>query len=154
MQRLLIGVIGASRATARGCDRARQVGRLIALGGAVLVCGGLGGVMTAACQGACEVGGETLGLLPGGDPCEANPFVTLAVPTNMGHARNIIIAHTARALIAIEGEYGTLAEMAIALKLGRPVIALDSWPSLPGIIHAGSAEEAVQLAFARLGKCH
>ncbi|MEZ4600325.1 MAG: TIGR00725 family protein [Syntrophotaleaceae bacterium] len=150
MQKLLIGVIGASRCTERGYAMAREVGRLLAAKGAVVVCGGLDGIMEAACRGCLEAGGETLGILPGGDPAAANPYVTLAVPTNMGHARNVIIAHTARALIAIEGEFGTLSEMAIGLKLGRPVIALGSWPGIDGVLQVSSPEEAVGQAFERL----
>jgi uncharacterized protein (TIGR00725 family) len=147
MQKLLIGVIGASRCSARGYEWAREIGRLVAEKGAVVVCGGLKGIMEAACRGCLEAGGETLGILPGGDPADANPYVTMAVPTSMGHARNVIIAHTARALIAVEGEYGTLSEMAIGLKLGRPVIALGSWTGIDGVIQVSSPHEAVSQAF-------
>ena len=146
MRKTIIAVIGAGQVGEEGYATAREVGRCIAESGAVLVCGGLSGVMEAACRGCVEAGGEALGILPGGEAATANPYVTLAVPTNMGHARNVIIAHTAQALIAVEGEYGTLSEMAIALKLGRPVVALNSWPGLVGAIEAASAEEAVALA--------
>jgi uncharacterized protein (TIGR00725 family) len=145
----MIGVIGASRPSGAGYAAAFEVGRLIARQGGVLVCGGLGGVMEAASRGCSEQGGLVLGILPGPEPEQANPFVTLAVPTNMGHARNVIIAHTARALIAVEGAFGTLSEMAVALKLGRPVIALDSPYDLPGLIRVASPEEAVRAAFAK-----
>jgi hypothetical protein len=151
MQKILIGVIGAADCSPEGYRLAREVGRRIAEGGAWVVCGGLQGVMEAACRGCVEAGGEAIGILPGGDPASANPYVTLAVPTNMGHARNVIIAHAARALIAVEGEYGTLSEMAIALKLGRLVIALNSWPDITGVICADSAEEAVGRALALVG---
>jgi len=146
MRKTIIAVIGAGKVGEDGYATAREVGRRIAESGAVLLCGGLSGVMEAACRGCVEAGGEALGILPGGEAATANPYVTLAVPTNMGHARNVIIAHTAQALIAVEGEYGTLSEMAIALKLGRPVVALNSWPGLDGAIEAASAEEAVALA--------
>lgn len=146
MRKTIIGVIGAGQVSESGYAAAREVGRRIGEGGAVLVCGGLSGVMEAACRGCSEVGGEALGLLPGGDAAMANPYVTLAVPTNMGHARNVIIAHTAQVLIAVEGEYGTLSEIAVALKLGKPVIALDSWPGIEGVIEAGSAKEAAAIA--------
>lgn len=146
-QRALIGVIGASECSEAGYESARKVGELIALGGAGVVCGGLFGIMEAVCRGCVEAGGEAIGILPGGDAATANPFVTLAIPTNMGHARNIIIAHTARVLIAVEGRLGTLSEIAIGLKLGRPVIALQGWPELEGVIHVASAEEAVARAF-------
>lgn len=143
----IIGVIGASQPTPSGYAAALEVGRRIARGGGVLVCGGLGGVMEAASRGSAEQEGLVLGILPGPEPSEANPFVTLAVPTNMGHARNVIIAHTARVLIAVEGSFGTLSEMAVALKLGRPVIGLRSPYDLPGLLRAESPEEAVRLAF-------
>jgi len=146
----IIGVIGAGEATTGGCAIAREVGRRIAEAGAVLACGGLGGVMEAAARGCAEAGGLVLGILPGGDAADANPYVGIAVPTNMGHARNVIIAQTAEALIAVEGEYGTLSEMAIGLKIGRPVIAVGNRHALGGVQPAASAEEAVRLALAAL----
>lgn len=149
-QKTLIGVIGAGRATPRGEAWAYEVGRLIAGRGAVLVCGGLGGVMAAACRGCVEAGGETIGILPGPEAAEANPWVTLPVATNLGHARNVVIAHTARALVAVEGEYGTLSEMAIALKLGRPLAALGGWPDIRGVAYVRTPQEAVDLVFERL----
>lgn len=151
MPKPIIGVIGAGQIGTAGYAVAREVGCRIGAAGAVLVCGGLGGVMEAACRGCVESGGETLGILPGSEATTANPYVTLAVPTNMGHARNVIIAHTAQALIAVEGEYGTLSEIAVALKLGRPVVTLNSWPGIDGVIEAASAEEAVALALRLAG---
>ena len=148
--RPMIAVIGAARPSAAGALLAEQVGRLLAEAGAVLVCGGLGGVMESAARGCAGAGGEVLGILPGPDAGQANPYVTLAVPTNMGHARNVIIAHTAQALVAAEGEYGTISEMAIALKLGKPVIALPGAPQLPGVCPAASAADAVRQALAAL----
>jgi uncharacterized protein (TIGR00725 family) len=125
MAKTIVGVIGASHPSEKGYAAALEVGRLIARKGWVLVCGGLGGVMEAASRGCAEEGGTVLGILPGPERDEANPFVTLPLPTNLGHARNVVIAHCAQALIAVEGEYGTLSEMAVALKLGRPVVALE-----------------------------
>ncbi len=151
MRKTIIGVIGAGQVSEAGYAVAREVGRHIGESGAVLVCGGLSGVMEAACRGCSEAGGETLGILPGGDAATANPYVSLAVVTNMGHARNVIIVHTAQVLIAVEGEYGTLSEMAVALKLGRPVVALNSWPGIDGVIEATSAEESVALALRLAG---
>lgn len=145
-RKTMIGVIGASRPSASGAALAEQVGRLIAAHGAVLVCGGLGGVMEAAARGCATTGGEVLGILPGPDAGPANPYVTLAVSTNMGHARNVIIAHTADVLIAVEGEYGTISEAAIALKLGKAVLALPGAPQLAGVHGVTTAEEAVRLA--------
>jgi uncharacterized protein (TIGR00725 family) len=146
----VIGVIGAARSTQAGYRLAEEVGGLIAKKGAVLICGGLTGIMEGACRGCFNEGGEAVGILPGGEANRANPFVTLAIPTNMGHARNIVIAHSAQALIAIEGEYGTLSEIAIALKLGRPVIAINSWPDIDGVVYVDSAEIAVSEAFERI----
>lgn len=148
----IVGVIGASQPSPAGLLAAEQVGREIARRGGVVVCGGLAGVMEAASKGACQAGGEVLGILPGPDSAMANPYVTLPLPTNMGHARNIIIAHTAEVLIAVEGEYGTLSEAAISLKLGKPVIVLPGGPELAGTISVNSAEAAVALAFEKLGR--
>lgn len=148
-RKLLIGVIGASRPSPAGEKLAVAVGRLLAEHGAMLVCGGLDGVMAAAARGCSTAGGEVLGILPGADGSQANPYVTVAVPTNMGHARNVIIAHTAEALIAVEGEYGTISEIAIALKLGKMVCVLPGAPQLPGTCSAATAEEAVGQALAR-----
>ena len=145
-RRPIIGVIGAGSATPHGLLLAEQVGRLLAEQQVVVVCGGLGGVMEAACRGAFEAGGTTIGILPGADASQANPFVTLPIVTNLGHARNVLVAQTAQVLIAVEGEYGTLSEMAIGLKIGRPVIALASWPGLEGVVYVESAGEAVTRA--------
>ncbi|MEJ2471821.1 MAG: TIGR00725 family protein [Desulfuromonadales bacterium] len=149
-QKVLIAVIGASRPSARALPMAETVGRLIAERGAVLVCGGLGGVMEAAARGAFAAGGDVLGILPGPSRREANAYVTLPVATNMGHARNIIIAQTADALIAVEGEYGTLAEAAIGCKLGKPVIVLPGGPEITGCRPAEDPQTAVNLAFESL----
>lgn len=146
----LIGVIGASRPSPGGLLQAEEVGRRIAGAGAVLVCGGLGGVMEAAARGAFTAGGEVLGILPGPGRETANPYVTIPVSTNMGHARNVIIAHTADALIAVEGEYGTLSETAIGLKIGKPVVVLPGGHDIKGTILAASAEAAVNLALESL----
>jgi len=133
-------------------EMAREVGREAARRGAVVICGGLGGVMAAAAQGAVEAGGVTLGILPDGDRRRANPFLTFSLATNMGHARNLIIAHSADALIAVDGGYGTVSEAAIALKLGKPVIALEAAWDLAGVKRAASPQEAVALALKGVGK--
>lgn len=148
-----IGVIGGSRLTPEEETLAERVGELLAEAGAVLVCGGLTGVMAAACRGARRKGGLTVGILPGARPEDANPDVVLPIPTDLGHARNVVIAHTAEALIAIGGSYGTLSEIAHALNLGKPVVILKSWrlheilPEPSPLLHeAASAEDAVALA--------
>ena len=149
---LLIGVIGAASASRKGLEHARRAGRLIAEAGAVLVCGGLGGIMEAAARGAAEAGGAVLGILPGASSEDANPYVSLPIVTDMGHARNIIIARTAEALIAIEGGYGTLSEMAIALKLGKTVLVLDGWTELDGATPVSTATDAVLMALQAAGE--
>lgn len=146
MRRRMAGIIGASNASVSALELAREVGERIAKSGVVLVCGGLSGVMQAAAQGCCEAGGDVLGILPGPSADAANSYVTLAVPTNMGHARNTIIAHTAEVLIAIEGEYGTLSEAAIALKLGKRVLTLGKGLSLQGVEPMLSPQSAVETA--------
>ena len=150
LRQVIIGVIGAGQSTPQGYAQAREVGKLIAERGAAVICGGRGGIMAGACRGCVEAGGTALGILPGGEPDAVNPYVTLAICTNLGHARNAVIAQTARALIAIEGEYGTLSEMALGLKIGRPVIALGAWPGIPGVHYAASPPEAVALAFEKI----
>lgn len=145
-----IGVIGAAAPSPAGYAAACEVGRLIAGAGAVLVCGGLGGVMAAACRGAREAGGLTLGILPGAEAASANPWVVIPIVTDLGHARNVVIAHTAEVLIAVEGGYGTLSEIAVGLKLGRRVFTLGTLPQLPGTQAAETPCAAVAAALAVL----
>jgi uncharacterized protein (TIGR00725 family) len=146
-QPLYIAVIGGGEISPETAALARDVGREVAARGAVLLCGGLGGVMAAAAQGAQEAGGVSLGILPDGDRRRANPWLTYAIATNLGHARNVVMAHSADALIAVDGSYGTVSEAAIALKLGKPVIALNVAWDLPGLQRAGSPAEAAALAW-------
>ncbi|MDS3862396.1 TIGR00725 family protein [Thermosynechococcaceae cyanobacterium BACA0444] len=127
MAQTLIAVVGAGVAEAEGMAQAEVVGQLIASQGWVLICGGLGGVMAAACRGGKLAGGQTIGILPGPDPNAANPWVDIAIATGLGEARNTIIAQAAAGLIAVGGEFGTLSEIAFALKLGKPVIGLGTW---------------------------
>ncbi len=114
-------------ATAAELGAAEELGRLLAEAGVVVVSGGLGGVMEAACRGARSVGGLTLGILPGRDRREANPHVEVAVPTGMGEARNALVVRAADAVVAVGGAYGTLSEIALALKTGKPVVGLHTW---------------------------
>ena len=143
-----IGVIGAGFCEAALEDLAAEVGRELARHDAVLICGGLGGVMAAAARGAKEVGGFTVGILPGAATSEANAYIDFPVATNLGHARNAVIVQTADALIAVGGGYGTLSEMALALKVGKCVIAIQSRFSIPGVSLAQNAREAVEKALA------
>lgn len=146
-QKIIIGVIGAGTASDEGLVQAEEVGRLIAQRGAVLVCGGLGGIMEAASRGCQKAGGDIIGILPGDSSSTANRYVTLPIVTAMGHARNVIIAQTAQALIAIEGEYGTLSEIAIGLKLGKPVVQLGSWHQIEAGLQVKTPEQAVEIIF-------
>ncbi len=126
-------------------DSASAVGAALAERGAVVVCGGLGGVMEAACRGAVEAGGTTLGILPGDDRAAANAWVTVAVATGMGELRNGLVVRAADAVIAIAGSYGTLSEIALALKAGKRVVGLGTW-EIPGVLSAADPVEAVELA--------
>lgn len=121
---------------------AEEVGRLIAKEGWILVNGGLAGVMEASSRGAASAGGLVVGILPGPSAAEANNHVAIPIATNMGHARNAIIAHTAEALVAIGGGEGTLSEIAIGLKLGKPVVGIRTW-DIKGVVKAASADEAI-----------
>jgi len=146
-------VIGSADAPPDAVAAAEAVGRELAHRGATLVCGGRGGVMEAACKGALEAGGHTIAILPGYDAGEANPYVEFAIPTGLGHARNTIVALTGQAVIAIDGAYGTLSEIAFALIYGTPVIGLMTW-ELPGaeILPASDPIDAVEKAMAAANK--
>ncbi|MBK8977055.1 MAG: TIGR00725 family protein [Planctomycetes bacterium] len=147
-RRTVVGVIGAGAAAAPVLALAEEVGRLLAEAGCVVLCGGRGGVMEAAARGAQQAGGDVIGLLPGTDAAGANRHVTIALPTGLGEARNAVIAQAAGVLIAIAGGYGTLSEIALALKAGRRVIGLDSW-AIDGVEPARDAAEAVARALGR-----
>jgi uncharacterized protein (TIGR00725 family) len=147
--RVYVGVVGAGRVSSEEEHVAEEVGRRLAQAGAVLVCGGLGGVMEAACRGAKAGGGTTVGILPGTVRAEANPFVDVAIPTGLGELRNGLVVRAADGLVAIGGEFGTLSEIALALKAGKPVVAIGGWElarhgePLDAIARAVSAEDAV-----------
>jgi uncharacterized protein (TIGR00725 family) len=151
-RRVQISVIGGSQGEDEILRDAEKVGRGIAEGGAVLVCGGRTGVMEAASKGAAEARGTVLGVLPTDTPEDANPHVTHVIATGIGHARNLAVVASGEVVIAIGGDWGTLSEIAFARRLERPVIALRSWPlrnragSDLGIFEAKSAEEAVREA--------
>lgn len=142
-----IGVIGAGACGSEVRDLAERVGREVAKRGAVLFCGGLGGVMEAAAYGAKQEGGITLGILPGTLREEVNLWIDIAVVSGMGHARNALIAQSSDALIAVSGEYGTLSEIALGLKMGKPVVMVEPGWEIEGVHRAKSPEEAVELAF-------
>jgi uncharacterized protein (TIGR00725 family) len=141
---MIISVIGAGSCNEEIYGLAQELGRRIAQTGAVLVTGGLGGVMEAASKGAKEGEGTTVGILPGISKDDANRYVDIPVTTGLSHARNVIVVRSADAVIAVSGEYGTLSEIAIALKLGKPVIGIRTWDGVEGVIKADSPEEAMQ----------
>ena len=141
-----LGVIGAADADGDLRSLAREVGVLAAGRGWVILCGGMGGVMEAVSEGAAESGGLVVGLLPGPSRSEANPYLGVALPTNMGHGRNVLIAQASDVIIAIGGGYGTLSEMALGLKMGKPVVSLHSWCPDGGVRIAETAAEAVAAA--------
>jgi uncharacterized protein (TIGR00725 family) len=150
-------VVGPGDADPRTYGLAAETGRLIANRGAVVVCGGLGGVMEAAALGAREAGGASLGILPGRDRSEANRYVTVAVATGLGELRNGLLVRASDALVAVGGSWGTLSELALALRAGIPVVSLGGWSVLDadgaevaGVLVAGSPAEAVERVFAAL----
>jgi uncharacterized protein (TIGR00725 family) len=142
MSKKIIAVIGTGTAEEPLLKIAEEVGRLIARRNAILICGGLGGVMEAASKGARSEGGVTVGILPQNHKNEANPYIDIPVATGLGEGRNVIIARSADAIIAVGGEYGTLSEIAFGLKMGKPVIGIKTW-DIKGIIKAENAADAV-----------
>ena len=124
---MIISVIGGGEASREIETLAEQLGRELATRGAMVACGGLTGVMAAVCRGAKAAGGTTIGILPGNNPEDANPWVDIPICTGMGYARNVIVVHTGRAVIAVDGAYGTLSEIGHALASDLPVIGLDTW---------------------------
>ena len=156
MAEIFIAVIGASHCSADEATNAEAVGRELAKRGAAVICGGLGGVMEAVCRGAVAEGGLTIGILPGDNTQDANPYVKIPIATGLGYARNVIIIKSAQAAIAVGGSYGTLSEIAYAFQNGLPVIGLNTWTiAEPGsqnnpIIPAQEPVEAVDKALAHL----
>ncbi len=149
---MIISVIGAGSCDNNTYVIAEDLGKLVAQRGAILITGGLGGVMEGVSKGACESGGTVIGILPGFSKEDANPYVTIPITTGLSHARNVIIVRSADAVIAVTGEYGTLSEIAIALKLGKPVIGIDTWKNIEGVVKADNAEDAVVKAFELIDK--
>lgn len=149
-KRTRVGVIGGSRPDQASRRAALKVGELVAKAGAILVCGGLGGVMEAACRGAREAGGLTVGLLPGNNPADANAHVAVSIATGLGCTRNSLVAMNADVLIAIDGEYGTLSEIAYGMIYGKKVVGIGTW-NIEGVVPARTPEEAVRLALGPAG---
>ena len=156
-RRRLVAVCGESDPQTSLADLAFELGHGIAERGAILICGGLTGVMEHAARGARAAGGLTVGLLPGDEPDDANAYIDLAIATGLGHARNAVLARTADGVVALGGGLGTLSEIALALRNGRPTIGIQTWrldrqgrtePELPT---AGNVNDALTWLFARMG---
>jgi uncharacterized protein (TIGR00725 family) len=145
-----VSVVGSGEASGELYEKAREVGRLVAGRGGTVVCGGRSGVMEAAARGAAEAGGVAIGILPDVDRKEANEYLSYSVATGTGHARNLAVVCSGDVVVAVGGEYGTLSEIGLALKVGRPVVALMSWDLGEHVAVASSSEEAVEAAFASL----
>ncbi|HEV3475056.1 MAG TPA: TIGR00725 family protein [Actinomycetota bacterium] len=152
-----VAVCGPGNATEEELARAEEVGRLLGEAGAVVICGGMGGAMDAAAKGATGAGGMAVGLLPGDERPGASAHLTVSLPLGMGEARNALVARSADVVIAVGGEFGTLSEIALALKMGKPVVGLDSWElarqggPVDSIVQAKTPAEAVKLALELAG---
>ena len=146
-----VAVVGPGEATQPQLEVAVAVGRALGEAGAVLVCGGLGGVMAGACRGAASTGGVTVGILPGTDRASANEWVSVAIPTGLGELRNGLVVSAADTVIAVGGAYGTLAEIALALRTGVPVVGIGTW-EIGGVEHAEDAADAVARALAHVDR--
>lgn len=147
-----VAVSGGGDAGEETCRQAEELGRELARRGAVVVTGGLGGAMEAACRGAKAEGGTTIGILPSDDRADANAWVDVAVPTGLGEGRNALVVRAADVVVAVAGEFGTLSEIALALRLGRPVVGLGTWElvrrgrAVPAIVVASGPADAAEKA--------
>lgn len=142
-----IGIIGAGLCDDEIYELARETGKLVTERGGIVLCGGLGGVMEGACRGAVEAGGLTIGILPGFKASEANPYIKIPIVTGLSHARNVVLVRSCQAIISISGSHGTLSEIALALKMWKPVVGLRTWENLEDVHYVKSPEEAVKKAF-------
>jgi len=146
-----VSVIGTGKCDDEVYASAKRLGGLLANKGLELVCGGLQGVMRAASEGVLERGGRTIGIMPGLDTAAANKYIEIPVATGLGHMRNFLVVLNGDVVIAVEGGYGTLCELALALKIGKTVIAMGKWASIPGVVPASGPDEACTLALQHLG---
>ena len=138
----LVAVIGGSQCSSSEAKAAEAIGRELAQRGVIVICGGMGGVMEAACRGASDAGGMTIGILPGESRQAANPFVQIPIVTGIGYARNVAVVKSAQAVIAVGGSYGTLSEISHALQSGIPVIGLNTW----SLLRNGQPDNAIMVA--------
>ena len=152
---MIITVIGESTASSENAILAEKVGRLLAKANVTIVCGGQGGVMRSVCKGAQEVGGTTIGILPGLDSLDSNEYIDIPICTGLGNGRNLLVIRAGEAVIAIGGAYGTLSEIGLALSESKPVVGLNTWSVVKndlldcGIIVADSPEQAVEIAISQ-----
>jgi uncharacterized protein (TIGR00725 family) len=142
-----VSVVGSGTASGELYEMAREIGRLVAERGGTLICGGRSGVMEAAARGATEAGGTAIGILPDEDRTRANEYLSYSIATGTGHARNLAVVCSGDVVIAVGGEYGTLSEIGLARKVGRPVVALRGWELGEHVSVASSPEKAVEAAF-------
>jgi uncharacterized protein (TIGR00725 family) len=142
----IIAIVGAGKCSKKLRDKAALVARHVVKNGGIIVCGGMGGIMEGAARGAWEGGGVSIGILPSEDRKDANKFVTFAIPTGFGEARNLMVIRAADAVVAFPGKFGTLSEMAFALKIGKPLISIAAWKLGEGIIQLDDAVEAAEKA--------
>ena len=140
-----IGVIGAGECSDKTYQLARHLGAEIGKKGWILVCGGLGGVMEAAARGCTEAGGMTVGILPGLDKTSANLYIKIPLATGLGEGRNLLVVRASDVLVSVAGGYGTLSEIALALKVDKPVIGLETWEDIQDVQYVSNPEEAVRL---------
>ncbi len=150
LRHLVIGVIGPREATDNQLRAADNIGKQLGKLGVTLICGGRSGVMEAVSKGCRSGGGLMIGILPGSEPESANQYVDIPLPTGLGEARNMIIAKSARVLIAVGGSHGTLSEIAYGLHFSKPVIGLEGAPDIEGLVQAGDSDEAILLALRAL----
>jgi uncharacterized protein (TIGR00725 family) len=150
--KIFIGVIGGGDCSDDVYSLAEQVGERIAKAGAILVCGGLGGVMEAVSKGAKKEGGTTIGILPGIDRSQANPYIDFPLVTGLGEGRNLLVIRNSDVVIALPGKYGTLSEIGFCLALGKPIVGLSTWDVSEDIIKAKDAEDAVKIALSKVVK--
>jgi uncharacterized protein (TIGR00725 family) len=146
-----VAVVGSGTASGELYEKAREVGRLVAERGGTVVCGGRSGVMEAVAKGATEAGGTAIGILPDEDRKRASEYLSYSIATGTGHARNLAVVCSGDVVIAIGGEYGTLSEIGLALKVGRPVVALESWDLGEHVSVAATPEKGIETAFGLIG---
>jgi uncharacterized protein (TIGR00725 family) len=147
-----VAVVGSGTAEGHLYEKAREVGRLVAERGGTVVCGGLSGVMEASARGATEAGGVAIGILPDEDRRRQNAYLTYSVATGAGQARNLAVVCSGDVVVAVGGEYGTLSEIGLAKKVGRPIVVIEGWDLGEHVTVASSPLEAVEAAFGLIGK--